>query len=121
MIGTNIEILLSNVWILFTLLLHDFIQHSMTCRHPRLTGYIPRHNWLLSTWSRIFTAGFSYDEEPQGLFAGYRPDHEVYDEAEADDDDDDADPHKKNKLRPDHQVFDFAGRTLLTDVSVTFW
>ena len=63
-------------------------------------------------------AGFSFDEEPQGLFAGCRPDDEVQNEAEAEDDD--ADPHKKNKLRPDYQVFDFAGRTLLTDVSVTF-
>ena len=63
-------------------------------------------------------AGFSFDEEPQGLFAGCRPDDEVQNEAEAEDDD--ADPHKKNKLRPDYQVFDFAGRTLLTDVLVTF-
>ena len=52
------------------------------------------------------------------MFAGCRPDDEVQNEAEAEDDD--ADPHKKNKLRPDYQVFDFAGRTLLTDVSVTF-
>ena len=26
--------------------------HSLTCRHRRLTCFIPRHNWILSTWSR---------------------------------------------------------------------
>ena len=26
--------------------------HSLTCRHRRLTWFIPRHNWILSTWSR---------------------------------------------------------------------
>ena len=93
--------------------------HSLTCRHRRLTWFIPRHNWLLRTWSRIFkAAGFSYDEEPPGLFAQYQPEHAVAAEAEAHVAG--ADPHKENQLRPDHQVFDFAGSTLLTDVSVTF-
>ena len=54
------------------------------------------------------------------LFARYRRDHAVDAEAEAEADVDDVDPHKENQLRPDHQVFDFAGRPLLTDVSVTF-
>ena len=51
------------------------------------------HKWLLHTWAEIFAAaGLHVESEPKEVF----PDTE---------------------LRPDHKVYNFGSRTLLTDVS----
>ena len=68
----------------------------MTCRLRGLTGFHPRHKWLVHTWAQIFeAAGLQVQSEPKEVF----PDTE---------------------LRPDHKVYNFGAKTLLTDVSVAF-
>ena len=70
--------------------------HSMTCGLRGFTGFNPRHKWLLHTWAQIFgAAGLHVESEPKEVF----PD---------------------TQLRPDHKVYNFGARTLLTDVSVAF-
>ena len=70
--------------------------HSMTCRLRGLTGFHPRHKWLVHTWAQIFeAAGLQVQSEPKEVFPG-------------------------TELRPDHKVYNFGAKTLLTDVSVAF-
>ena len=68
----------------------------MTCRLRGLTGFHPRHKWLVHTWAQIFeAAGLQVQSEPKEVFPG-------------------------TELRPDHKVYNFGAKTLLTDVSVAF-